>query len=156
MIMALSFSVLVFSSCTKQSTDQAAEAQKLMQLSREWAKDASTNDVEKVLSYWTQDAVIMSPGQPALRGGEAIGQMLGETSKIPAFAVNWEPIEAFVSQSGDLGYVIAKTAITMPDSSGNTTTSFNNAVEIWKRQTDGSWKNVVDISTPDPTLTSIK
>ena len=80
MIMALSFSVLVFSSCTKQSTDQAAEAQKLMQLSREWAKDASTNDVEKVLSYWTQDAVIMSPGQPALRGGEAIGQMLGETS----------------------------------------------------------------------------
>ena len=152
----LSFSALLLSSCTKQSTDQKAEAQKLMQLSREWAKDASMNDAEKVLSYWTEDAVIMSPGQPALRGREAIGQMLEETSKIPGFAINWEPTEAFVSESGDLGYVIAKTAITIPDSSGNTMTSYNNAVEIWKRQQDGSWKNVVDISTQDPTLTSIK
>src|SRR5688572_4897629 len=136
MITVLSLSVLVLSSCTKQSTDQDAEAKKLMQLSREWAKDASTNDVEKVLSYWAQDAVIMSNGQPALKGREAIRQMLAETSKIPGFAINWEPMEAFVSQSGDLGYVVAKTAITMPDSSGNTMTSFNNAVEIWRRQED--------------------
>jgi len=25
----------------------------------------------------------------------------------------------------------------------------NNSVTIWKKQADGSWKNVVDISTPN-------
>jgi uncharacterized protein (TIGR02246 family) len=156
MTTVLSLFVLALSSCTTQSTNQEAEAQELMQLSRQWAKDASTNDAEKVLSYWTEDAVIMSAGQPALRGRKAIRQMLEETSKVPGFKINWEPVEAFVSRSGDLGYVIAKTAITIPDSTGNAITSFHNAVEIWKKQEDGSWKNVVDISTQDPALTSIK
>jgi ketosteroid isomerase-like protein len=29
----------------------------------------------------------------------------------------------------------------------------NNVVTIWRKQADGSWKNVVDISTPVPTGT---
>lgn len=27
---------------------------------------------------------------------------------------------------------------------------YNKGVTIWKKQADGTWKNVVDISTPDP------
>ena len=41
------------------------------------------------------------------------------------------------------------------DTLGNTKTVFNKGVEIWKKQADGSWKNVVDIANEDPSINSI-
>ena len=142
--------------CTNQTVDQKAEAEKLMELSREWAKSAATDDIDKTLNYWADDAVVMAPGQPALKGHDAIRKMLEGNANIPGFEVSWEPKEAFVSQSGDLGYVIAHNYFKMHDSLSNTFTIFNKGVEIWKKQEDGSWKNVVDIFNEDPSLTSIK
>ncbi len=142
--------------CQSPKVDQKAEAEKLMELSREWAKTAGTGDTEKILNYWATDAIVMNPGQPSLRGHEAIRQMLVASSKIPGFAISWEPKEAYVSESGDIGYVIANNYLTMKDSLGNTKTTFNKGVEIWKKQIDGSWKNIVDIFNEDPTIKSIK
>jgi ketosteroid isomerase-like protein len=59
---------------------------------------------------------------------------------------------AFVSKGGDLGYVLVKNYFKVPaDTLGNMMTLENKGVEIWKKQADGSWKNVVDIYTPEPT-----
>jgi len=143
-------------SCTTQTIGQEAEAEILLELSREWAQSAATDDPEKTLSYWAEDAVLMQPDRPALKGHENIRQMLEETKNIPGFEVSWEPREAFVSQSGDLGYGLTINYFKMLDSLGNTVTVFNKGVEIWKKQEDGSWKKVVDTFNEDPTLTSIK
>ena len=142
--------------CARQQVDQKAESEKLMQLSRNWAAEAQTADNESILNNWASDARVMPPGQGTVKGHDAIRKMLEESSKIPGFEINWEPKEAFVSESGDLGYVIAHNYVKVTDSLGNTITTFNKAVEIWKKQQDGSWKNVVDIFNHDPTLTSIK
>jgi ketosteroid isomerase-like protein len=142
--------------CAGQEVNQETEAQELMQLSREWAATASTDDLEKTLSYWDSDAVVMMPGQAAVKGHDAIRKMLEGNANIPGFEVSWEPKEAYVSASGDLGYVIAHNYIKMQGPDGNKITIFNKGVEIWKKQEDGSWKNVVDIFNEDPTLTSIK
>ena len=148
--------LIIISSCSTQPVDQEAEAKKIMELSREWAKVAQTNDLEKTLSYWADDAVVMSPGQPPTRGTDELRMMLEATSEIPGFEINWEPKEAFVSKSGDLGYTIAHNYITMQDSLGNSFTIFNKGVEIWKKDEDGTWKNVVDIYNADPSITAIK
>lgn len=142
--------------CARQSVDQEAEAEKIMELSREWAKSAQTTDLEKVLSYWSDDAVVMAPGQPATIGKVALWKMLEMNATIPGFEVNWEPKEAYVSQSGDLAYSLGVNYIKMTDSSGNNITVFHKGVEVWKKLDDGSWKCVVDIFNTDPTLTSIK
>ena len=142
--------------CARQSVDQEAEAEKIMELSREWAKSAQTTDIEKVLSYWSDDAVVMAPGQPATIGKEALRKMLEMNATIPGFEVNWEPKAAYVSESGDLAYSIGVNYMKMLDSLGNKITIFHKGVEVWKKQDDGSWKCIVDIFNQDPTLTSIK
>ncbi len=147
---------MIFISCDDSKTDQDKEAGKLMELSRQWARDAQTADRDAILNYWAEDAVVMMPGQPSAKGHDAIRKMLEDTSNIPGFEINWEPKEAHVSESGDLGYVIVNNYVKMADSVGNITTTFNKAVEIWKKQDDGTWKNVVDIFNSDPTLTSIR
>jgi ketosteroid isomerase-like protein len=137
-------------------TDRKAEAEKIMELSREWAKSAQTTDVEKVLSYWSDDAIVMAPNQPTTRGKDALKKMLEMNATIPGFEVNWEPKEAYVSESGDLAYSIGVNYMKMLDSEGNKMTIFHKGVEVWKKQEDGSWKCVVDIFNTDPSLTAIK
>lgn len=143
--------------CNEPGIDQEAEAERLMELSRSWAQSVKDKDVEKMLSYWADDAMVMSPNEAAVVGADALRGMVERSMKIPGFEIYWEPQEAFVSKSGDLGYVIIKNYMTMPiDTLGNTRTVFNKGVEIWKKQADGAWKNVIDISNSDPTIKSLK
>ena len=145
--------LILISSCSTRTVDQAAEGEKLMELSRQWSKSKTP---EETLSYWSDDAIVMAPGQPIIRGKEAIRKMIEGTSEIPGFEVKWEPKEVFVSKSGDLAYIIEQNYFTVNDSLGNQIKTFNKVVTIWKKQEDGTWKDVVDIWNEDPSITSIK
>jgi ketosteroid isomerase-like protein len=136
--------------------NQESEATKLMNLSREWSKSAGTDDIEKTLSYWSADAICMFPGQPVIKGTNQIRQMLIGTTQIPGFEISWEPKEAIISQSGELGYVITLNYFKALDPLGKTATMFNKGVEIWKKQPDEQWKCVVDIYNDDPSLKAIR
>lgn len=145
--------LFLFSCQQAEPVDQAAEAEKLMETSREWAKSKSN---EEYLGFWHENAKLMQPGQATLNGHKDISAMLESTKDIPGFAVDWEPQEAYVSESGDLGYLIEKTSFTVNDSLGNPVTEFYKTVTIWKKQEDGSWINVVDIFNSDPSISSIR
>lgn len=142
-------------SCQPQpkAIDHAAEAEKLMETSRQWAKSKST---EEYLRFWDENAKLMPPGQATLNGHKDIRPMLESTKDIPGFAVDWEPQDAHISQSGDMGYLIERLSFTMNDSLGNSMTQFHKSVTIWHKQDDGSWINVVDIHNTDPSITSIR
>ena len=136
--------------CNPQKPDLKAEGEKIMELSREWSRAASSGNVEKTVSYWAEDAMLMSAGQPQLKGKKAIRQMVEESYKIPGFRISWQPQSVEVSENGDMAYLIEDAQISFTNSTGKTITQNNKAVSIWRKQTDGSWKNVVDISTPEP------
>lgn len=148
LLTTLLFTFLI--SCDEQQVDAKREGEKLMQISREWSKSAGTDSLEKTLSYWAEDAVVMSPGQPPIKGKNAIREMVEGSSKIPGFKISWEPQSVFVSKSGDMAYMIEQNQITVNDSLGNPRTEFNKVVTIWRKDGDGSWKNVVDVWNADP------
>jgi ketosteroid isomerase-like protein len=137
-------------SCNEQSVDTKAEGEKLMQISREWSKAASTDSVEKILSYWADDAVVMSPDHLPMKGKAEIRAMIEGAAKIPGFRISWEPLSVYVSKSGDLAYLIEENQMTMNDSTGKPVTQHNKAVTIWRKQADGTWKNVVDMWNANP------
>ena len=146
----LILSVLAIAACNDSKVDKKAEGEKLMQLSREWSKTASSGDVEKTLSYWGDDAVLISAGEPTLSGKPAIRQMVEQSFKMPGFRISWEPQSVQVSEGGDMAYIIENSQVSFRDSSGTPIVLHNKAVSIWRKQQDGAWKNVVDISTPEP------
>ena len=118
-----------------------------MQLSREWSKATATGDVDKIVSYWTDDAMVITSGQQSI-GKQSIRQMVEESFKMPGFRISWEPESAVVSESGDMAYLIENSQINFTDSTGKAVTLHNKGVSIWRKQKDGSWKNAVDITTP--------
>jgi uncharacterized protein (TIGR02246 family) len=141
--------VVTVTSCNPRKVDTKAEGKKVMQLSKEWSQAASRGDVEKIIGYWADDAVVMSAGEPVLNGKQAIRKMVEESYKMPGFRINWEPQSVVVSESGDMAYLLENSQISFTDSTGKPFTINNNAVSIWRKQKDGTWKNAVDISTPD-------
>jgi ketosteroid isomerase-like protein len=144
----ISFLLLVFVliSCAPKKVDTAAEAVKLMQISREWSQLVSTKDSEKILSYWTDDAVLYSPGEAPVKGKDALRTMVEEGFNNPGFSISWEPLEAYVSDDGTMGYLIEQNKVTINDS----TTFYGNALTVWRKSADGNWKNVAEMSTPKP------
>jgi ketosteroid isomerase-like protein len=141
---------IALSACKEDKVDTKTEGEKLMQLSRDWSKSAATDSIEKTISYWAEDAIVMSPGEPALKGKQAIRGMIEGSSKIPGFRISWEPLSVVVSKSGDMAYMIEQNQITVNDSLGNPITQYNKSVTIWRKEADGSWKNVVDMWNAEP------
>lgn len=136
-------------SCSTEKVDTEEEGQKLMELSREWSKVAATGDIEKIINYWSDDAVYISSGQPTLYGKQNIKEMVAGSSSIPGFSISWEPISVSVSKSGDMAYMIEKNRLTYNDSIGNPIITTGRVVTVWRKNNNGEWKNVVDISVDD-------
>jgi len=144
------FLAIIILACSEQQVDTKAEGEKLMEISRQWSTSASTDNIEKTLGYWADDAIVMSPGEPQHKGKEAIRAMVEGTSKVPGFKISWEPLSVEVSKSGDMAYMVEQNQITVNDSLGHPITQYNKGVTVWKKQADGSWKNVIDIFNANP------
>lgn len=140
--------LVAIASCNEPVTDTKSEAEKLMQTSRQWSSAAASKNVDSILGYWTDDAMVISANEPTLRDKKSIRQMVQGAFTSPGFQISWEPKSAEISKAGDLGYLLEDTKITMTDSTGKSTVENFEAVTIWKKQSDGSWKCVVDVLSP--------
>ncbi|HEY3746959.1 MAG TPA: DUF4440 domain-containing protein [Gemmatimonadaceae bacterium] len=138
-------------STSASSTTRGASEAALIETSRNWAKAAATGNADSALAYWSDDAVVLEPDQPALVGKSAIRQMVVGSMKDPKFSITWEPERAMISESGDMGYLIEHNRVTFSDSTGKVHTIFGKAVTIWKKDANGNWKCVVDTFNGNPT-----
>jgi uncharacterized protein (TIGR02246 family) len=145
----IGFFLLTSTGCVDQKANHEEEGQKLMQISRDWSRSVSPDSIDRVLSYWAEDAVYMPPGQPALTGREAIRQMVTKSLKIPGFKISWEPQHVTINDSGDMAYLIEKSQITVNDSLGNPKTEYYKALTVWRKK-NGVWKNVAEMVNTDP------
>lgn len=143
---------LALAACSaSEPIDWAAEEAELMRISREWSDVVGSGDIDAAIEYWAEDAVLMAPDLPPLRGRAAIREYVEAGAAVPGFSVRWEPLEAHVSESGDMAYLIERNQFTMQDSTGTLVTESNKTVTVWRRQADGAWKNVIDMWNADPT-----
>lgn len=150
LVNCISSLVFLISSCTYKAADTEAIGDELMELSREWSGVAASGNIDSLLTYWADNAVMMPPGQPSLRGKEAIRSYLEAGFQNPGFEVSWEPLSAHVSEQGDMAYLFEKNRIAFDDSLGNRVVQHNKVVTVWRKQDDGSWKNVVDMWNEEP------
>jgi ketosteroid isomerase-like protein len=124
--------------------DLEADRADLMRTSREWAQAAASGDLERIVSYWADDAVILAPDRPAIVGKAAIRDFVRASQAIPGFSVTWEPEQASVSREADLGYLVERNRFTVPDGQGALQTQNGKAVTVWRKDVTGAWKCVLD------------
>jgi len=143
--------LLVLAGCSRRGFDPATEQAKLLRRDAEWADFASAGkDVEKIVSYWSDDAVLIFPGQPVLEGKTAIRAYVTESLKTPGFKIHWVSEKPVFSPDGKLAYMRGKDELTVPGPSGAPVTVHLRGISIWRLDADGQWRCVVDISNEQP------
>ena len=145
----ITITFLLITACT-ENVNIESEQKALLDADKAWADAAASGDVEKIKTFWSEDAINYYPGQEPAFGKQEILEIVKRNRSIPGFNLSWEPRNAVVSKSGDLGYTHGSYKILFNDPEGNTLTRAGNYVCIWKKQEDGSWKCVMESSVPGP------
>jgi ketosteroid isomerase-like protein len=131
--------------------DLGAERTKLLQRDAEWAALAADGrDLEAILSYWTDDAVVLPPGLPAVTGKTALREYILASLQIPGFNITWSSRDVVFSPDGNLAYLFGENRVTMNGADGTPATTTGRAVTIWRRDPNGEWRCAVDIWNAPP------
>jgi ketosteroid isomerase-like protein len=146
--------VLVVVSCSRQRFDPVAEGERLLQRDTEWANLATIGkDIEKIVSYWSDDAVLIFPGQPVLEGKAAIRAYVTSSLNTPGFKIHWVSQKPVFSPDGKFAYMRATDELTLPGPNGTSMALNLRGLSIWRLDPDGQWYCVIDIANEEPPAT---
>lgn len=122
---------------------RAADEAAIRSADADFAKAAAAKDLDKCMSLYEDDAVLFTPGSPAVIGKDnirnVIQRMLGMQLTINVASVD-------VARSGDLAMDRGTVQAAVTDKKGETTTQTSEYVLVWKKQADGAWKVAADTS----------
>jgi len=115
----------------------------------------NSKDLEKVLSFYADDATVMYPNMSAIVGKDALRTYEKQFFSDSSFAIQAQITSLDVAQSGDLGYTQGTETVTTTDpKTGKVLTDRYKWLTVRKKQTDGSWKIVQDTGSSDLPLSS--
>jgi ketosteroid isomerase-like protein len=141
--------------CAAPKFDTEAESKALLARDAEWAQLASEGkDVEKILSYWSDDAVVIPQSEPIAEGKEAMRAFVTSSMQIPGFKIHWVSDKVTFSPDGKLAYMRATNETTVPGPTGELMTIHARAVTVWRKDADGQWRCVRDMWNDPPAATA--
>jgi ketosteroid isomerase-like protein len=130
----------------------ASEEQALRDLDAEWSKAAAAKDLDKTVSYYSDDATALPPNAPVATNKEAIRKIWKEFMELPGFGISWKATKVEVAKSGEIGFVSGTYEVTFKDNNGKPMTERGKYLEVFEKK-NGAWKCGADIwnsDTPAP------
>jgi len=134
--------------CSKP--DLEAERAAILGTDQPWQDAIAAKDVERTLSFWADDAVVLAPGRPSLVGKDALRGFVTEAFKIPGFGLRWETGTVTVAPHGEMAYAVARTTTTLNGPDGKPIALRGKGATVWRKGADGRWKCVVDVWNDEP------
>ncbi len=136
--------IISLSSCnlftgTKKITGPE-DKQKMMEADRSFSAMSIEKGMKHAfLEYIDSNGVLLKPGRYPILGADAIDYLsqLNDSS----YTLEWQPKYGAVAASGELGYTYGLYAL---KPKGKDTAIYGTYISIWKKQSDGSWKFVLD------------
>jgi ketosteroid isomerase-like protein len=131
----------------KENMDMNKEKEYLIKTDTEFSKMSSEkNAAEAFYTYFANDGIQIRPNGEPIVGREAIREHLSSGGK---FALTWEPKNAEVANSNELGYTWGVYKTTFLGPNGEQLERTGKYLTVWKKQPDGKWKVAVDIGNQD-------
>lgn len=142
---------LTLSGCDKapgggQSASAVSDAIKADET--KWNAQFKSKDLEGLLGHYAGDAYFIAPGTPPADGSTQIRKVYAEALSDPAFSVTFASDK--IDSSGDLAYSRGHYSENHTDqATGKVMSGEGSYLTVYKKQTDGSWQVVEDVSTPN-------
>src|SRR5438046_2923700 len=146
LIVTLTLGVAAAAFCLAADTKSE---QALRDADAQWSAAAGAKDLDKTVSNYSNDAIVMPPNAPAATTKEAIRSAWKEMLTSPGAAISWKTTKVEVAKSGDMACVSGTYEETTTDASGKPVKDRGKYLEVWEKQADGTWKVVADIWNSD-------
>ena len=130
--------------------DTAADEVAIRKADDEWAKTAESRQTDAWVAFYADDAMILLPDAKMSNKKDDARKPVGELLALPELSIAWHPTKIEVAHSGDFAYLTESYKISFKGSNGSPVTDRGELLRIWKKQSDGRWKCVVDIWKPVP------
>jgi len=143
-LLAVGAALLACIGCAAAGRTSDAASQ-ILRLDAEWSQAAQGRDVERVVSFWADDATVFPPGSPPVIGKPAIREYVAKSFQTPGFSISWKTTGVVVSHSGDFAYATGTNRVTFSGPDGRQAAVQGKAVTVWRREPEGVWKCVIDI-----------
>jgi uncharacterized protein (TIGR02246 family) len=114
-----------------------------------WGKTIVDKDTDGFLSFYADDAVLLAPNAPRAEGKEQIRAWIQPIFDMQGVSATSGPVKVEVARSGDLGYVWGTYKQTIDKGKGKTIEETGKYLEVWRKQSDGTWKCIVDTINSD-------
>ena len=130
---------------------KGADEQAVRDTDAQWSKAAAAKDLDKTISFYADDAVVLPPNQAAVTTKEGIRNLWkGLIESVTS--INWTATRVEMAKSGDMACLSGTYELTMNDG----TKDHGKYCEVWEKK-GGTWKCGTDIwnsdlpaSTPTP------
>jgi len=152
-ILLLLVMALTLGGCSgRDASDQAevsASKVELGQMNRDFAAALNAKDAQAAAALYTEDAVLIPPGEPLVRGREAIEEYWrGAIESGGVRDVSVETMDAL--SSGSLGYETGSFILTANGPDGEAVIDRGRYIELLRREPDGRWLSTHGIWNASP------
>jgi uncharacterized protein (TIGR02246 family) len=110
---------------------------------------AKAKDLDRYVSFYADDAVLLWPGVPMVSGRAAIRKFMQAFFSMPDFSLSFETTQVEVSRAGDFAYTCGTNKVILVDPSGRKMKDSGKYLTVYKKQSDGTWKVVADTGNSD-------
>ena len=141
---AFLFLLACFSSCSHKENNSIASKGagkiELMGVDKAFSDMSEAKGMKKAfIDFIDSNGVLLRPNHLPIIGANAIDYLIQE--KDSDYTLTWEPHNAEIAISGDLGYTYGIYQLHLKEKD---TSLYGSYVSIWKKQKDGKWKFVLD------------
>ena len=136
--------------CNQTSGNTDADIAAVRAVEAQWNQDWAAHDIDKIMSHYADDAVLMVPFTPAATGRAAITEGNKPMAADPVTALKFTAARVEVAKSGDVAWTQGSYTLTLTDpQSKQVINDHGSYVTTYRKQPDGSWKAIADIATSE-------
>jgi len=132
-----------------QPDTRAADEAAVRKADTDWAAAAQTKQVDAWVAFYTDDTVVLPPNDKVAGDKDSIRKAVGGLLALPGLSIRWQPTKVEVARSGDLAYSYGTYELSFNDPGGKPMSDHGKYTEVWKKQSDGGWKCVLDMWSSD-------
>jgi len=135
---------------TAQPDTRIADKKAISDSEAAWVADWKARDLEKIVGNYTDNAIVMEPGMPAMKGKDAIRAGMKQALDDRNFALTFTATNVEVSKGSDLAFSHGTFTATLSDAkTRKPVTETGKYVTVYRKTADGSWKAILDINNAD-------
>ncbi len=148
--LATALAVSFMTNCSSAPKDtRAADEAAIRAASAAWSAAAQAKDIDKSMSFYTDDAMQASQDAPVIQGKAALREGWQKMFQFDGPGLSFAAQTVNVAKSGDLATEYGTYLLETADKNGKFTDQKGKYLVVWKKQADGTWKATMEMANSD-------